>query len=152
MNQYSQIIRHIKALAEADEYISTVTNKGVDETDEYISTLFPLFDVEITGASYESQSTKTFSVTMSCLSIRDFNPNGNGKKFYQNDNEIDNLNETEACLNRIWLIMNRDYSEANIVASDSPSLDMLMDEKEHILDGWSINFDVTIPNTTIRLC
>jgi hypothetical protein len=152
MNNYSELLRYIKQLADADPYISTVTNKGFVNTDEFISNLYPLFDVVVTGASYPSTQMKQFDVTLSCLAPRDINPEVTNDKFFGNDNEIDNLNETEACLNRIWLIMNRDFPKNNIVATADPDLDIILEEKENVLDGWSMSISVITPNTSITLC
>ena len=53
MNQVSQLYLYIKSLADADEYINSVTKKGA-EIMENKGLIFPLLDVSITGASYPS--------------------------------------------------------------------------------------------------
>mgnify|MGYP000845967368 CR=1 FL=1 len=73
-------------------------------------------------------------------------------KFWKNDNEVDNLNETLAVLNRMWTSMYRDFEDVNITASENPSLEPLIYDEKNILDGWALNFTIELPNTTLNLC
>ena len=46
----------------------------------------------------------------------------------------------------------KDFEKNNITASESPSLEKLYLEYGLDVDGWSLNFDVDVPNIDISLC
>ena len=96
MNQITQLYSYIKSLADADSYINTVTKKGADIIQQK-GLIFPLLDVIITGASYTSPQTKQYTVEITCLALRDQTNETTTENFYLMDNEVDNLNETDAC-------------------------------------------------------
>lgn len=150
MIAYSQLLKYIKSLAQSEEYINTSTMG--EELDLNKSNIFPLFNVDVTGASFTSNRTVTFDVTMSALDVRSINNESNTDKFYGNDNEIDNHNATISVLNNIWVKMHRDFAENNITASDNPSLEMITFSDKNLLDGWSINFTVEMPTSGVDLC
>jgi len=150
LNQYSELLIYLKQLGENDVYINTVTKGENIELDKM--TVFPSLHIDINSGTFPSSGTIQFTVELSCWAIRDINKEVNDDKFWQNDNEVDNLNETLASLNRIWRIMNRDFNNNNITASDAPTLDAITFSKKNLLDGWVMTFDVEMPNTTIALC
>jgi hypothetical protein len=71
MIAYSQLLKYIKSLAQSEEYINTSTMG--EEIDLNKSNIFPLFNVDVTGASFTSNRTVTFDVTMSALDVRSIN-------------------------------------------------------------------------------
>ena len=150
MIAYSQLLKYIKSLAQSEEYINTSTMG--EELDLNKSNIFPLFNVDVTGASFTSNRTVTFDVTMSALDVRSINKESNTDKFYGNDNEIDNHNATISVLNNIWVKMHRDFAKNNITASDNPRLEMITYSDKNLLDGWSINFTVEMPTSGVDLC
>ncbi len=150
MIAYSQLLKYIKSLAQSEEYINTSTMG--EDLDLNKSNIFPLFNVDVTGASFTSNRTVTFDVTMSALDVRSINKDANSDKFYGNDNEIDNHNATISVLNNIWVKMHRDFAKNNITASDNPRLEMITFSDKNLLDGWSINFTVEMPTSGVDLC
>ena len=152
MNHYSQLLRYIKELADADPFIKTITQGDEDEIDLNKSNIFPLLHVFVSGGGFSNGKVVTFNVSLSCLDIRDKNKEISTDKFWDQDNEVDNLNETLAVLNRIWLNMYRDFADNEIIASENPSLIPLREVHTNVLDGWQLDFEVQMPNTTISLC
>jgi len=150
LNQFSELLMYLKQLGEADEYINTITKGENIELDKM--TVFPLLHIDINSGTFPSSGTIAFTVELSCWAIRDINKEVSTDKFWEQDNEVDNLNETLASLNRVWRIMNRDFSQNNITASESPTLDAITFSKKNLLDGWVMTFDVELPNVTISLC
>ena len=71
MIAYSQLLKYIKSLAQSEEYINTSTMG--EDLDLNKSNIFPLFNVDVTGASFTSNRTVTFDVTMSALDVRSIN-------------------------------------------------------------------------------
>jgi hypothetical protein len=152
MNHITQLYRYIKELVESDPLVNTVTKGEFDKIDLDKSNIFPLVHINVTGASFSNGQTVTFSVQVGCFSIRDENRQIHDDKFWDNDNEVDNLNDTMAVLNRMWTKMYTDFESNNITASENPSLDIVVHEYSNILDGWILNFDVEIPNIELSLC
>ncbi len=150
MIAYSELLRYIKSLAETEEYVNTSTMG--EEIDLNKSNIFPLFNIDITGASFPSNRTVSFDVTMVCLDVRSINNEDTTDKFYNNDNEIDNHNATISVLNNIWVKMHRDFAKNNITASDAPRLEQITFSDKNLLDGWSIDFTVEMPTAGVSLC
>ena len=150
MIAYSELLRYIKSLAETEEYVNTSTMG--EEIDLNKSNIFPLFNIDITGASFPSNRTVSFDVTMVCLDVRSINNEDTSDKFYNNDNEIDNHNATISVLNNIWVKMHRDFAKNNITASDEPRLEQITYSDKNLLDGWSIDFTVEMPTAGVSLC
>mgnify|MGYP003650827921 FL=1 len=152
MNAYTQVLRYIKSLGDNDVFINTVTKTGGVDLDTYKGNIFPILDIFITSGSFPSNSMIRYTIELTCVDLRDINKEINTDKFWNNDNEVDNLNETQAVLNRIWLLMVKDFANNNITASTDPTIDPIIYEGKNIYDGWRLTFDVDVPNTDINLC
>ena len=150
MNAYTQLLYYIKGLAEQDIYVNTIT-KGED-IDLNKGNIFPLFNIDINTGGFPSPSVVMFTVELQCLALRDINKEIVNDKFWEQDNETDNHNETLAVLNRIWQIITRDFTEKNITASLNPVINKITFADKNLLDGWELTFDVEMPNTEIDLC
>ena len=152
MNQYTELLYYIKQLGEADPFVNTITQGEFDRLDLDKTNIFPLLHASITGAGFTNGQTVTFSIQIGCFNVRHVNKDINVDKFWLNDNEVDNLNETLATLNRLWLNMYKDFAENNITSSENPTLEPVVEYSKNLLDGWIMTFDVEMPNTEISLC
>lgn len=152
MNHYTELLTYIKTLGENDSLVNTVTNSEPDKIDWDKMNIFPLLNITVTGGSFSNGSTVNFTVELACLNIRETNKEINTDKFWGNDNEVDNMNNTLAVLNRIWSIAYKDFNDNNIRATENPTFIPLFEERTNLLDGWLLTFDVAIPNTTLNLC
>ena len=152
MNGYSEILRYIKTLGDRDVFVNTVTQGDFEDVDTNKKNIFPLLHVQVGNANFLSDSVVRFDCQLGCFDIRDINKEIRTDKFYENDNEVDNLNETLAVINRIWLLMLKDFENNNITASESPSLEKFTEVKKNILDGWIMTFQIEVPNINISLC
>jgi len=151
MNHYSELLGYIKQLGEADPFVNTITQGDFEDVDLDKYNLYPLLHIQINGGNLNNGQAITLSVQIGCLQQRS-SVNEKPDKFWDNDNEVDNLNETLAVLNRLWLIMYRDFDRNNITASENPPLEPMINAYDNGLDGWALTFDVTMPNTVINLC
>lgn len=149
LNQYSELLYKIKALGDSDDYINTILKGNAIDLNKI--DIYPLLNIVIDGGSFPSDGTILFNVELECVAIRDINNEPVSDKFWEQDNETDNHNETLAALNRIWRSLNRTWKEDNITASDVPTLDKITGEKKDFVDGWSLTFDVEMPNITLCL-
>lgn len=152
MNQYTQILYYLKELAERDGFVNTVKQGEISELDIEKTNIFPLVNIAVTGGGFTNGQTITFNIDLRCLTIRDINKEVVNDKFWKNDNEVDNMNETLAVLNRMWTTMYRDFDENNITSSENPSLEPIIYDEKNILDGWVLTFTIEVPNTTLNLC
>ena len=152
MNHYTELLYYIKQLADADEYINTVTNSPDDSIDLDKGNIFPLLNVDVVSGSFTNGQTVKFNVEIVCLDIRDINKELRTDKFWGQDNEVDNYNDTLAALNRLWTSMHRDFENNNITASENPQLEIITYSNVNLLDGWKLTFEVEMPNTTLNLC
>lgn len=152
MNQYTQLLTFIKSLGESDPFVNTITRDGNVDLDTNKMNVFPLLDIYIDSGSFSNGQTITFTVELVCVQRRDINKEIVNDKFWKNDNEVDNHNETLASLNRIWTSMYRNFEDNDITASENPSLEKITYADKNLLDGWRLTFDVELPNTTLSLC
>lgn len=152
MNQYTQLLMFIKELAEAHPLVNTVTQGRLDTFDLNKANIYQIVHVSVDGGNFTNGQVIVLNVTLTVLQQRDINKEVVRDHFWANDNETDNMNETLATLNAIWTKMKEGFSGNNITSSENPSLDPIIYEKTNILDGWSLNFDVELPNTTLNLC
>jgi hypothetical protein len=152
MNGYSEILRYIKTLAEQDYFINTITQGDFEDVDISKKNIFPLLHISIGNCSFPSDSVIRFDCQIGAMDIRDINKEITTDKFYDNDNEIDNLNETLAVVNRLWLLMLKDFEENDITASENPTLEQMSESKKNLLDGWVMTFTIDVPNILVSLC
>lgn len=152
MNHYTELLYYIKELADSDPLVNKVTQGSIDDVDLNKMDIFNLVHISITGGSFSNGSTVSLDVQLGAYGLRDINKEVNTDSFFLNDNEVDNLNETLAILNRIWSRMVTDFADRDIVASENPPFEVIVEENTNILDGWILNFEVVMPNNEISLC
>lgn len=152
MNQYTEFLNYIKSLGTSDIFVNTITQGEFDKLDLDKANIFPLLHVSVTGASFTNGSTIVFDVQIGCFEVRETNKAINTDKYFDNDNEVDNLNETLAVLNRLWVSMYKDFASNDITASENPTLEPMLEARTNLLDGWIMTFQVELPNTTLNLC
>lgn len=148
LNQYSQLLITIKEIAEANPLVNTVTKGDPNKMDLEKSNIFPLVHIDIGEAVFVSGGRLiNFDVNIACLTDRDLNPEVVEDKFWKQDNEVDNHNETLAILNQMWTKIHRRWDEAeNISTEDDSSLEKITFAKGNILDGWELSFTVQVEN------
>lgn len=151
MNQYTELLIYLKSLAKLYG-ANTVTKDAPDSVDLEKTNIYPLVNISIANGSFSNGSTVSFSVTLEAITNRDINKEVVEDKFWGNDNEVDNHNDTLAILNKMWVAMYRDFEDNNITASENPTFEKVTFEGVNLLDGWELTFDVEVPNTTLSLC
>lgn len=152
MNQYTQLLYFLKSFGDNDDYISTTTKASDDNIDLNKANIFPLYNIEINSGAFTNGQTIIFNVILSCLDIRDINKEIVNDKFWEQDNEVDNHNETLAFLNKVWTSSHRNFEDNNITASLNPNLEKITYSDKNLLDGWQLTFDVELPNVDLSLC
>lgn len=151
MNHYTQLLLFLKALAETHPLVSTVTHGNADNIDLEKANIFPLVHLTIADAKFNNGKTLVFPITIECLSERDFNKEIVEDKFWRQDNEVDNHNETLAILNYMWTYIYRDWNQDNLTTEENATAEKIEFAKGNVLDGWSLSFEVEVPNTDLCL-
>lgn len=153
LNHYTELLYFIKGLAESDQLVNTITQGDFDKLDLDKMNLTPLVHISIGNAVFSNGSTVGFDVQVGAHTVRDFNKNEVvSDKFWLQDNEVDNLNEMLAILNRLWSKIHLGFTNNDISTTENPSLSQTIDEGTNTLDGWILSFQVVMPNTELSLC
>lgn len=151
MNHYTQLLYFLKQLAESHPLVNTVTQGNADNIDLEKSNIFPLVHLTIEDANFTNGKTLVFPVTIECLTERDFNKEVIDNKFWKQDNEVDNHNETLAILNYMWTALYRDWNQNNLTTTEDATVTKIEFARGNVLDGWSLSFEVEVPNTDLCL-
>ncbi len=152
MNQYTELLAYFKSLCESDVFINTFTQGDTSDYDLDKGNIFPVGNMDILSANFPNPQTISFSVQIAVMQIRDNNKEIRTDKFWLQDNKVDNLNETLASLNRMWLIMFQDFQDNNMAATITTSIEEVTEWNKNLVDGWLMSFDIVVPNKTINLC
>ena len=149
MNEYYKVLDTLKSVVEADAINNTVTQGNIDSVDLNKKNIYPLTNIIVTTGAIKPR-TIDFSVTIHCVDIRDDVRKANKDKFTGVDNEIDNLNTTLAILNRVYkrLVTYDDSIEVSAEAN----IESIMGEFTNTLDGWQMDFTLTIDNINVDAC
>lgn len=151
MNSYTQILYYIKSLGELDPFVENVTQGELNKSQLDKKNLYPLLHIDIGNASFPADSVIQYNIELTCVTNRNTNKEILTDKFWKQDNEVDNFNETMAVLNRLWLLMLKDFEDNNITASENPNLNKITEAYGNSVDGWMLTFDIQVPNTEINL-
>jgi len=146
---YLKIVNTEQTMREQVELISMLNRLATEsEIDLDKMIIQPLVNINITSGSFTNGNTLIFNVELVCLAQRDINKEVRIDDFWEQDNEIDNLNETHAILNRMWLKMYRDFEKNNITASENPRLRVY---KKLLSDDSSVSPTLMITENSITV-
>lgn len=148
LNQYSDLYATLKELADANPLVNTVTKGEIDNIDLEKFNIFPLVHIHIGDAAFvDGGRLINFEVFISCLTDRDLNKEVITDKYWQQDNEVDNHNETLAILNQMWTKIYRRWEDVKGISTDDDApLTKITDARGNILDGWEMTFTVQVEN------
>ena len=151
LNQYSELLTYLKQLFESDPLVNTVTKGNIDELDLNKMDISPLVHILVTNPNFNNAQAITFDVEVTVVDVVDVNKEVNTDKFWENDNEVDVLNETLAIINRAYSILLRDFQDKNITAIQNAVAQEVSANKDNMI-GWTLPFQVIMPNDKISLC
>ena len=146
MNQFYLVVDLIRDRLQGNENVNTVVFGLSEDKDLYKKNIYPLVQINPTGAPLTSTQVSYFSFEIAILDQRDISKSPITDKFEGNDNLQDNLNITYTIMNDLvtWLKLNNNssYIELESVTDASPII-----YKDHnILDGWLFSITLKIPN------
>lgn len=146
MRGFYNITQKIKDTLALDDFVNTVTYGDIFEIDLNKQDIFPLSHFIVNSATLNG-STWQFSMSLLCMDIVDESKEDVVDKFLGNDNEQDVLNTQMAVINRLLELLRRgDLREELYQLEGTPTIEPFTDRFENKLAGWTLTFDVLIPN------
>lgn len=146
MTEFYDIIGNLKTVLDAQPFVNTVTTGGLEDVDLNKQTIFPLSHIIVNSAIPKS-STIVFNISIIAMDIVDESKQETSDIFVGNDNEQDVLNQQLQVLNQVYQQLRHGqlFSELIQVTAE-PNCEPFTDRFENKLAGWTMTFDVEVPN------
>ena len=150
MQGFYNLSNKIRETLQLDEFVNTVTYGDLMEVDLNKQTIFPLSHFMISGATMQS-NVWNFSVSLLCMDLVNESKNyadGIPGEFRGNNNEQEDVFNTQlAVANRLLeLLLRGDLYVDKYQLDGDPTLEPFVDRFENKLAGWTVTFNVLIPN------
>jgi len=146
MQGFYNITTKIKETLALDDFVNTVTYGDIFEIDLNKQDIFPLSHFIVNSATLNG-SVWQFNMSLLCMDIVDESKEDVTDKFLGNDNEQDVLNTQMAVINRLLELLRRGDLHADLYQLEgSPTIEPFVDRFDNKLAGWTLTFDVLIPN------
>jgi|TARA_R110000796_G_scaffold154447_2_gene271140 hypothetical protein len=147
MQGFYNITTKIKETLALDAFVNTVTYGDIFEIDLNKQDIFPLSHFIVNSATLNG-SVWQFSMSLLCMDIVDESKDDVTDKFLGNNNEQDVLNTQMAVIGRLLELLRRGDLHTELYQLEgSPTIEPFVDRFENKLAGWTLSFDVLIPNT-----
>jgi hypothetical protein len=146
MKGFYNITTKIKETLALDDFVNTVTYGDIFEIDLNKQDIFPLSHFIVNNATLNG-SVWQFNMSLLCMDIVDESKDDVTDKFLGNNNEQDVLNTQMAVINRLLELLRRgDLHTELYQLQGTPTIEAFFDRFENKLAGWTLSFDVLIPN------
>lgn len=146
MTGYYTILDKLKTHFDGDPIVNTVTQGDIFQVDLNKQTIFPLTHIMVNSSTL-TPNTQTFNVSILAMDIVDISKTEVTDLFQENNNELDVLNTQHAVLNRAYQqMLHGNLWDDLFVIEDNPSLEPFTERFENYLAGWTMTFDITVPN------
>lgn len=140
------IIDKLKTELNSSPFVNSVTEGSIFNVDLAKQTIFPLSHIMVNTATFE-ENVMRFNVSIIAMDIVDISKDETTDVFRGNDNEQDVLNTQLAVLQRVYEVMRRGTLYTELFQVDgNPSCEPFTERFENLLAGWTMNFDVLVPN------
>ena len=145
MKSFYYVIDKLKTELLTIPFVNTVTEGAINDVDMAKQTIYPLSHIMVNSARLTS-NTIVFNVSILSMDIVDYSKELTTDIFIGNDNTQDILNEQLIVQARlIKSLSTGDLSEYLELLGEATS-EPFSDRFEHTLAGWTVTFDVVIPN------
>lgn len=146
MNGYYYVVNTIKDYLKNTYFINTVTIGDIFGVDLNKQTIFPLSHIIVNNATL-NESTTSLNISILFMDLVDESKEEITDIWKGNDNEQDVLNTQLALASRLTSDLMRGSLFTNLVQiSSSPNAEPFVDRFENKIAGWTLTFDVNIPN------
>lgn len=146
MTGFYDILNKLKWHFDNDEIVNTVTQGDIFQVDLNKQTIFPLTHIMVNSSTL-SDNTMSFNISVIAMDIVDISKSEVTDVFQENNNELDVLNTQHHVLNRCYqqMLHGNLWDEKYVIETD-PSLEPFTERFENLLAGWTMTFDVVVPN------
>ncbi len=146
MSGYYTLIDTLRTLLIASPFVNQVTEGDLYDIDLSKQTIFPLSHIMVNNVSILPNVLKA-NITIIAMDIVDVSKSEPTSLFIDNTNRQDVLNTQLIMLSRIVAqLTNGETFEDNYQLEGEPSCEPFTDRFENLLAGWTMTFDVLIPN------
>ena len=146
MTGYYDLITRMKEHFESDPIVNTITQGDIFRVDLNKQTIFPLVHIIVNNVQFV-ENVQQANVSVMAMDIVDISKDETEDLFTGNDNEVDVLNTQLAVLNRMYEFLRRgDLYDDKFQVTNDPTCEPFIDRFENKLAGWTMTFDVLIPN------
>jgi hypothetical protein len=145
MNGYYYLVNRLKTYLNDNAFINSVTIGDIYDIDLKKQTIYPLSHIIVNNAT-PSEQMLSFNISILFMDIVDESKEEEVNMFDGNDNTQDVLNSQCTIANRLFVDLLRGnlYSEL-VQVEGTPSLEPFVDRFENKIAGWTLTFDVNIP-------
>jgi len=151
MKGFYQVTEILKEQLLADVNVNTVTTGDITKIDLSKQTIYPLSHIMVNNVNNED-SVLRFSLSVLAMDVVDVSKEEVVDIFIGNNNEQDVLNTQLAVLNKLVQVLRGGNLHQNLYQLDgTPNFEPFYERFENEVAGWSLNFDVLIPNA-IDIC
>ena len=146
MSGYYTLIDTLRTLLIASPFVNQVTEGDLYDIDLSKQTIFPLSHIMVNNVSILPNVLKA-NITIIAMDIVDISKNEPTSLFIDNTNRQDVLNTQLIMLSRIVAQLTNGITfQDNYQLEGEPSCEPFTDRFENLLAGWTMTFDVLIPN------
>lgn len=151
MNGYYYIVNNLRNYLNNTGFINTVTIGDILGVDLAKQTIFPLSHIIVNTAQL-SETTTSLNISILLMDIVDDSKQLVSNVWDGNDNEQDVLNTQLTIAQRLVSdLMRGSLYSSQVQVMESPNAEPFMDRFENKIAGWTLTFDVIIPND-ITIC
>lgn len=151
MNGYYYVVNAIKDYLKNTNFINTVTIGDIFKVDLNKQTIFPLAHIIVNNAQIAENNT-SLNISILFMDIVDESKQLVTDVWDGNDNEQDVLNTQLALASKLTADLIRGYLYSNLIQiANAPTAEPFTDRFENKVAGWTLTFDVIIPND-MTLC
>ena len=146
MTGYYDLLNGLKTHFDSDAIVNTITQGDIFQVDLNKQTIFPLTHIMVNSSTL-GDNTMTFNVSILAMDIVDISNVEVTDLFQENNNELDVLNTQHAVLNRAYQqMLHGNLWDNKYVIETDPTLEPFTERFENLLAGWTMTFDVVVPN------
>lgn len=151
MNGYYYVVNTLKEYLNNTGFINTITIGDITGVDLAKQTIFPLSHIIVNTAQL-SENTTSLNISILLMDIVDDNKQLVTNIWQGNDNEQDVLNTQLTIAQRLVADLMRGSLYSSLVqVLENPTAEPFMDRFENKIAGWTLTFDVIVPND-ITIC
>jgi hypothetical protein len=151
MNGYYYVVNTLKDYLKSNDFINTVSIGDIFGVDLNKQTIFPLAHIIVNNAQL-AESTTSLNISILFMDIVDESKAEITDIWEGNDNEQDVLNTQLTIASKLTADLVRGHLYSNLIqVTTQPSAEPFVDRFENKIAGWTLTFDVTIPND-MTLC